>query len=313
MPYHLGPPTQHFIDQLNAAGGKPIYTLTPEQARNFLEDLQAQVEYDIPADVEDLDIPELVPIRIVRPINPEEDILPVIIFIHGGGWILGSENTHDRLIRELANGSQAAVVFVNYTPSPEARFPEALEEIYDVLEYIDDHGPELGLDPNRIAIVGDSVGGNMATATALLAKQRNGPSIKYQALFYPVTDARMNTESYRQFANGPWLTKAAMQWFWDAYEPDKRKRNDPLQSPLQATLEDLAGLPPGIIITDENDVLRDEGEAYAHKLMEAGVKISAIRVLGTLHDFMMLNPIKDTPAVRGAIRFANSSLYEALH
>ena len=313
----LEPHTQEFIDSLTAMGGRPLYELSPEEARDFLESLQAEYVYDIPAQIEDLMIPggDLGPIsiRIVRPADYVSGVLPVVMYFHGGGWILGSERTHDRLIREIANGSQSAVVFVNYTPSPEARYPIAVEEAYTATKYIADNARSMNLDASRLAVAGDSVGGNMATVVTLLAKYRGGPDIVFQALLYPVTDSNFNTDSYYQFADGPWLTKKAMEWFWDAYEPDVEKRNDPLFSPLQATLEELSGLPSALVITDENDVLRDEGEAYAHKLMDAGVNVSAVRCLGTMHDFAMLNAISNTPATRTAIQLVNLKLYDALH
>jgi acetyl esterase len=305
--------TQRFVDA--AAGGPPLYTLSPEDARNVLEQAQAGDVRKQPADIEDKVLPVgpsgRVSVRIVRP-KGADGKLPVVVYVHGGGWILGSSSTHDRLIREIANGARAAVVFVNYTPSPEAHYPVAIEEAYAAAKYVADHADELGIDASRLAIAGDSVGGNMATALTMLAKERGGPTIRFQALFYPVTDATFDTESYRKFAEGPWLTRRNMQWFFDAYAPDVASREQPTISPLRATLEQLEGLPPALIITDENDVLRDEGEAYAHKLMDAGVRVKAMRALGTIHDFMMLNALADTPAVRAALEIAKEELVAAL-
>lgn len=307
--------TQHFIDTLTAAGGPPLYSLTPQDARKVLVDVQSGPVAKLPADIEERSIPGgptgPVSVRIVRPKGATET-LPAIVYIHGGGWILGDADTHDRLVREIANGVHAAVIFVNYTRSPEAHFPIAIEQEYAVAKYVAEHGKELNIDPSRLAVAGDSVGGNMTAAVTLLAKERGGPKFRYQAMFYPVTDAKFDTASYNQFANGPWLTKRAMEWFWDAYAPNAADRAKPTASPLRATLDELKGLPPALIIVDENDVLRDEGEAYAHKLMQAGVNVTAVRALGTIHDFMLLNPIAGTPAVRGAITFANAKLREAL-
>jgi acetyl esterase len=238
--------------------------------------------------------------------------LPVIVYFHGGGWILGNERTHDRLIRELARDARAAVVFVKYTPSPEARFPVPVEQGYAATRYVAEHGARFGLDPTRLAIAGDSVGGNMAAVVARLAKERGGPEIRLQALFYPVTDARFDTASYQQFAEGPWLTRREMQWFFDAYAPDPADRERPDVAPLRTPIERLRGLAPALVIVDENDVLRDEGEAYAHLLMNAGVPVKAVRVLGTIHDFMMLNAIADTPPTRAAITLAGAELRAAL-
>lgn len=311
----LEPITQKFIDALTAQGGKPIYQLSIAEARGVLEGLQSQPVDKLPAAVEDRNIPGgpsgQLSVRIIRPANTTGK-LPVIMYFHGGGWILGSKNTHDRLVREIAQGANAAVVLVNFTPSPEAKYPVAIEEAYAATKYIAAHGGELNLDSARLAVAGDSVGGNMAAAVTILVKQRGGPNLTYQVLFYPVTDANFDNASYQQFANGPWLTKAAMEWFWDAYAPDAETRKEITASPLQASVQDLMGLPPALVITDENDVLRDEGEAYAHKLMAAGVGVTAVRYLGTIHDFVMLNPLSGTPATRSAIRLATEKLKEAL-
>jgi acetyl esterase len=221
---------------------------------------------------------------------------------------LGDKATHDRLVRELANGAQAAVVFVDYARAPEAKYPVAIEQAYATLLWMAEYGNLINIDPARIAIAGDSVGGNMAAAVTLLAKERQGPKLAYQVLFYPVTDAGMNTPSYRQFGEGGyWLTGAAMHWFWDAYVPVE-ERLRPTVSPLRASVEELRGLPPALIIVDENDVLRDEGEAYARKLQMAEVPVTAMRALGTVHDFVMLNALAETPATRGAIAQATAML-----
>jgi acetyl esterase len=243
----------------------------------------------------------------VRP-QGRTEALPVIMHFHGGGWVLGDKNTHDRLVRELAHGAQAAVVFVNYTPAPEAKYPTQLEEAYAATQWIAENGKSLNLDPSRLVVLGDSVGGNMATVVALMAKDRGGPRIDYQILFYPVTDANFETGSYKEFATGHWLAREGMKWFWDNYLPDKGKRAEPYAAPLRASNAQLKGLPPALAIVGENDVLRDEVEAYAHKLAEAGVRVTAARYLGTIHDFALLNPITDTPAPREAIRQAIDTL-----
>jgi acetyl esterase len=313
----LEPHARAFIEGLAARGGPPLYTLPVQDARAFLDAVQAETAPSVPppADIEDCALPVgptgSVPIRIVRP-QGSSGSLPVVMYFHGGGWILGDENTHDRLIREIADGAQAAVVFVKYTPSPEATFPVPLEQAYAATAYIAQNGASLGLDASRLAVAGDSVGGNMATVVARLAKDRGGPAICYQALFYPVTDGSFDTGSYQQFADGPWLTKRAMQWFFDAYAPSPVDRESPDVSPLRASLAQLQGLPPALVITDENDVLRDEGEAYAHALMQAGVPVTAVRYLGMIHDFMMLNALADSPPQKSAIALASAELRDAL-
>jgi acetyl esterase len=314
-PVILEQKTQQFIDALAAQGGEPIYQLSISDARAVLDTAQSQPVETLAARIEDLTIPGgptgNISVRTIRP-ESASGTLPVVMYFHGGGWILGNKNTHDRLVREIANGANAAVVFVNYDPSPEAKYPTPTEQAYAATKYLAEHGEELEVDGSRLAVAGDSVGGNMAAVVALLAKERGGPELTHQVLFYPVTDASLKTPSYRQFADGPWLTKAAMEWFWNAYAPDKGVRRKPTVSPLSASLEQLEGLPPATVLTDENDVLRDEGEMYAQKLMQAGVEVTAVRYLGTIHDFVMLNAIATTPAARSAIGLANNKLRSAL-
>lgn len=310
----LEPVTQAFIDSLAAHAGPPIYTLSPTDARAVLAGAQAQPVAKLQARIEDTILPVgptgKVAVRIVRP-HDAQGVLPVVMYFHGGGWVLGDRNTHDRLIREIANGAQAAVVFVDYDRSPEAQYPVPIEEAYAATRYIAEHAQQFQVDPSRLAVAGDSVGGNMAAAVTLLAKQRGGPAIDLQVLFYPVTDANFDNGSYHEFADGPWLTRAAMQWFWSAYAPNLKDREQMTASPLRATTEQLNGLPQALVITDENDVLRDEGEAYARKLTQAGVKVTAVRYAGTIHDFVMLNALADTPAARAAIAQANGALRAA--
>jgi acetyl esterase len=299
----LEPSTQAFVDGLPK--GPPIYTLTPAGARDVLSSVQKSVAVALPQVDSDDRVLAVGPtgrtnIRVVRPAGAT-GVLPVVIYTHGGGWVLGDKQTHDRLVRELAVGADAVIVFVDYDRAPEARFPTAIEQAYAVAKYVVEHAEEFGADPTRLVIAGDSVGGNMTAALALMAKTRNGPKIAAQLLFYPVTDASMSTGSYAQFAEGPWLTAKAMAWYWDQYLPEVAMRSDILASPLNATLEQLHGLPPTLLIVDENDVLRDEGEAFARKLALAGVRVVSARYNGTIHDFMMLNPIAETPAGRAAI------------
>ena len=313
---YLEKTTEAFIDKLASSGAPPIYKLTPTQARDVIENLQSVMVEKPQVKIEERKIPcgpnGEVSIRILRPQNATEK-LPVIMFFHGAGWVMGSANTHDRLVRELTIGANAATVFVNYSRSPETKFPIANEECYAATKYITEHARELNLDASHLAVAGDSVGGNMAIAVTLMAKERDGPKIDYQILFYPVTSAGLNTPSYQQFADGPWLTKPAMEWFWNAYEPDTNKRKNFLLSPLEASIDQLKGLPPALVITAENDVLRDEGEAYAHRLMQAGVVVTAVRFLGTTHDFAMLNALAKTPAAQGAIALASKHLHQALY
>jgi acetyl esterase/lipase len=249
--------------------------------------------------------------RIVKPAG-SEGTLPVILYIHGAGWVFGNAHTHDRLVRELAVGTGAAVVFPEYDLSPEARYPVAIEQNYAVAQWIVTEGAAKNLDGTRLAVVGDSVGGNMSAALTLMAKERGDVPLIQQVLFYPVTDANFDTPSYHQFAEGYFLRRDGMQWFWDQYTTDSAQRAEITASPLRATTEQLTGLPPALVITGEADVLRDEGEAYANKLREAGVPVTAVRYQGVIHDFVMLNALRETHAAEAAITQAVTVLRTAL-
>ncbi|QQD82538.1 alpha/beta hydrolase [Bacillus siamensis] len=300
---------QEFAD---ATANPPyLFDLGPEKGREAVDEVQSDPIDKLPVDIEDIMISGgpsgQVSVRIMRPQNAPAH-LPVIVYIHGAGWVFGNEHTHDRLIRELAVGAQAAIVFPNYTLSPEAKYPTAIEEIYAVVKWAAENGRENGMIPESLTIAGDSVGGNMTAAVTLMAKARGDLNIRQQLLFYPVTDASFDTESYHQFATGYFLRKDAMMWFWDQYTTNSNERAEITASPLRATTEQLQGLPPALIITAEADVLRDEGEAYANKLREAGVPVTAVRFQGIIHDFVMLNALAKTKAARGAIDLATTWL-----
>ena len=312
-PVVLEPESQEFVE---ATSTPPfLYELTPAEARKVLDDVQAAPIdklpvkdrwITVPADVGD------VRVRIARPPDAV-GTLPVILYMHGGGWVLGKADTHDRLVRELADGTEAAVVFVEYDRSPEAHYPVAIEQGYATAQWIVREGDANQLNPERIAIAGDSVGGGMTAALALMANERGDVRFVQQSMYYPVTDAAMDTGSYEQFAEGYFLTAKAMAWFWDAYLPDVERRSEPFASPLRASDEQLQGLPPAFLIVDEADVLRDEGEAYAARLRAAGVPVTTVRYDGITHDFMMLNPLSGTHATRAAIAQATAVLRKALH
>jgi acetyl esterase/lipase len=312
-PVVLEQASQEFVD---ATSTPPfIYELTPAEARKVLDDVQAKPIEKLQVDEEWITVPAEVGdvrVRIVRPPDAA-GTLPVILYMHGGGWVLGNAHTHDRLVRELAVGTRAAVAFVEYDRSPEAHYPVAIEQGYATARWIRDNGAAYMLDAERMAVAGESVGGCMTAALALMANERGDVRFVQQSMWYPVTDAAMDTESYEQFAEGYFLTAKGMAWFWDAYLPDVERRSEAFASPLCASDEQLEGLPPAFLIVDEADVLRDEGEAYAARLRGAGVPITTVRYDGITHDFMMLNPLSGTQATRAAIAQAISILRKALH
>jgi acetyl esterase/lipase len=305
--------SQQFVD---ATSTPPfIYELTPDDARKVLDDVQSQPVDKLPVDERWVTVPAEVGdvrVRIVRP--PQADgTLPVILYMHGGGWVLGNAHTHDRLVRELAVGTGAAVAFVEYDRSPEAHYPVAIEQGYATARWITREGSANRLDPDRMAVAGDSVGGNMTAALALMAGDRGDVRFVQQSMYYPVTDAGMDTGSYEQFAEGYFLAAKGMAWFWDAYLPDVERRSEPYASPLRASDAHLSDLPPAFVIVDEADVLRDEGEAYAARLRAAGVDVTTVRYDGITHDFMMLTPLSNTRATRAAVAQAIAFLRDALH
>jgi acetyl esterase/lipase len=287
-----------------------LFDLGPVDGRRTVDEVQSGEVFKPEVDEEWVNVGE-VPVRVVRPLGAT-GALPVVLYVHGAGWVFGNPHTHDRLVRELAVGTGAAVVFPDYSLSPEAKYPTAVEENYAVARWITTEGAAKGLDGTRLAVVGDSVGGNMSIALTLLAKERGDVRFAQQVLFYPVTDAAFDTPSYREFAEGYFLRRDAMQWFWDQYTTSEEERAQVTASPLRASVEQLRDLPPALVITAEADVLRDEGEAYADKLREAGVPVTAVRYQGVIHDFVMLNALRETHAAEAAIAQAIAVLRNAL-
>ncbi|MEB6195347.1 alpha/beta hydrolase [Mammaliicoccus sciuri] len=281
-----------------------IYELEPKDGRALLEEVQSSPVDKYNVDIEDTIFTTEkfgeVPVRFIRPEGSSEK-LPVIFYIHGAGWVFGSAKTHDKLVRELAVRTHSVVVFPEYTLSPEAKYPTAIEQNYDVLQQLKDISHEKNLDIHKLTVAGDSVGGNMATVMTIMTKQRNGLPINQQLLYYPVTNAEFDTESYHQFAENYFLAKEGMQWFWDQYTTDANERDEITASPLKASVEELKGLPSAMILNAEADVLRDEGEAYANKLREAGVEVIHMRFQGIIHDFVMVNSMDQTNATRAAM------------
>jgi acetyl esterase/lipase len=308
---HLSREVKTFLKELNSGGGAPIETLSKEAARKVLVDAQASVTVDLSGiEVAEKTISSdghTVKINIVRPEGNKEQ-LPVFIFIHGGGWILGDFPTHKRMVRDLVVYSGFAAVFVNYTPSPEAHYPQAVNEIYAVTKWVAANGDQINVDGSRLAVVGNSVGGNMTAVTGLKALENGGPEIKLLVMMWPIVDADFETGSYKKFGKDRFLTTSLMKWMYNQYTEDPGERKEIFASPLQATVAQLKGLPPTLIQVAENDILRDEGEAFGRKLDEAGVDVTTVRYNGMIHDFGLLNSLATLPAVRSLFIQAAAAL-----
>ena len=306
---------RQFLEALNSSGAKPIEQLSPQDARQVLTDAQNSVHVDLSGietseKVIDVEGREL-KLYIVKPAGAATK-LPVFMFFHGGGWVLGDYPTHERLVRDLVVESGAMAVFPEYTRSPEAQYPTAIHQAYAATQWVSEHGGDIGADGRKLAVVGNSVGGNMAAVVSLMAKDKGGPRITFQVLLWPVTDAHFDTASYRDLSEGYFLTRNMMIWFWDNYTQDAAQRRETYASPLQAPTDSLQGLPPALVQTAHSDVLRDEGEAYARKLNEAGVDVIAVRYNGLIHDWGLLNPLATVPEVRTAITQVATELKKRL-
>jgi acetyl esterase len=312
---HLDPQVIEFLKALNT-GGPGLETLPVPDARQVLVGAQASAKVDLSGvETTQRTIEQdgyTVPLHIVRPTGTADTVLPVFIFIHGGGWVLGDFPTHQRMVRDLVVESGYVAVFVDYTPSPDAQYPQAISEIYAATKWVAEHGAEINVDGTSLAVVGNSVGGNMTAVTCLQAKEKGGPHIKLQVLMWPVTNADFTTESYQLYGQDRFLTAPLMEWMWSTYTTDLTKRKEIHASPLNATLEQLAGLPPALIQVAENDILRDEGEAYGRKLSEAGVPATTIRYNGMIHDFGLLNGLAEVPAVKSLFVHAAAELKKYL-
>jgi acetyl esterase len=301
--------TQAFLDAMAKAGGQPLETLAPAEARAALAATQAGAKL-APADVSEKTITvdgKPLKLTIVRPAGAK-GVLPAFMFFHGGGWMLGDFPTNERFVRDLVADSGAAAVFVDYTLSPEVRYPVAINEAYAATKWVAENGAQINVDGKRLAIAGNSVGGNITAAVALMAKAKGGPALRAQVLFWPVTNANFENASYDEFSTGHFLTKNMMKWFWNAYTADAKQRQEIYASPLQATPEQLKGLPPTLMQTAEMDVLRDEAEAYARKLDAAGVEVVTTRYSGMIHDFGAINALSGLPATRAAVHQASEEL-----
>lgn len=305
-----------FLKELNNSGGKPIEEMTPQEARQVLIDAQNSVQFDYSDVVEsEREITQdsiTVKIHITKPANAASETLPVFMFTHGGGWVLGDYPTHRRLVRDLVVNSGAAAVFTDYTPSPEAKYPTAINQIYAATKWVSENGTEIGVDGKNMAVAGNSVGGNMTAVLCLMAKDKGGPKIKFQLLMWMVADADFTRESWTEYAEGRFLTASLMKWMWDQYTTDPAQRKEKYASPLQASLEELKGLPPALCQIAENDILHDEGLAYARKLDEAGVPVTIQTYNGFIHDYGLLNPLDHIEAVKFSSQQGALGLRQAL-
>lgn len=301
--------TATFLNALAQGGGTPLEQLSPKDARAVLTGAQAGATLPA-ADLSEKWITvqgEKLKLIVVRPAG-SKGVLPAFMFFHGGGWVLGDFPTHERLIRDLVSRSGAAAVYVDYTPSPEAKYPTAVNQAYAATQWVAEHGAEIQVDGQRLAVAGNSVGGNMAAVVALKAKAAGTPNLKFQLLLWPVTDANFDNASYQHFHQGYFLSRNMMRWFWDNYTTHPAERAEIYASPLRATIEQLKGLPPTLVQTAELDVLRDEGEAYAVKLNQAGVQVTSVRYNGMIHDFGLLNVLSEVPAVKMQLDQAGHAL-----
>jgi acetyl esterase len=307
--------TRAFLREANK-DSSPFWELPGDQPRQVLTDLQSQTPVDVSGiTVEQLDVTiedRAITLHVVRP-EGATGTLPVFMFYHGAVWIAGNFENHKRLVRDLVVGSGAAAVFVEYTPVPEAQFPVQITQAYAAAVWVSEHGDEIGVDGSKLAVVGNSVGGNMAAAVTLMAHDNGSPNIVYQQLLWPAVSAELDTDSYREYGEGRFLPQAFMKYGWDHYAPDSETRKDRYAAPIQATTDELRGLPPTLIQTAENDVLRDEGEAYAQMLDEAGVDVTNTRYNGAIHDFGLLNALREVPSTEEALRQASSDIALRLH
>jgi acetyl esterase len=311
---HLDPQVRSFLVQIDK-DPTPIWELPQPKPQEIITGLQNQTPVDmsgvtttertITQDGQSVKIYIMKPDHLIG--KPG-----VVLFIHGGVWIVGNFDNHKRLLRDLVVGSGQVGVFVEYTSLPQAKFPTQLDQSYAALKWVAAHAGEFGADGSRIAVAGNSVGGDMSAALTLMTKDRNGPKIRYQVLMIPATDASVDTASYLEYGNDRFLARAFMKYGWDRYAPTEAERNNPYVSPLRASPDELKDLPPALVITAENDPLRDEGEAYARKLKEAGVDVAAVRYNGTIHDFVLLNALRHVPSTEAALKQISDGIREHL-
>jgi len=301
----LDPTVEVMLQQMADAGGPALTEMSPPDAREMYRTLQAESPKPEVASVEDRKAGEI-PVRIYK--VSDQSNQPVVVFFHGGGWVIGDLETHDSACRQLAIAAECTVIAVDYRLAPEHPFPASIDDCFEATRWVADNASSLGVDANRLTVAGDSAGGNLAACVCLKAKEASGPEIGFQLLIYPVTDARMNTDSYEANKDGYMLTKEGMEWFWDLYTGGDHVDN-PHASPMSAS--DLSGLPAACIITAEYDPLRDEGEAYGAALSAAGVTTNAVRFDGMIHGFFGMTDLLE--GSRKAMDLAAAELVRAFN
>jgi acetyl esterase len=305
----LDPQAKAVIDLIIKSGRPAYHQLSPKDARQLFRETRPASTPPAPeiGAVSDLRA-DHIPFRLYRPKNvPTSTRLPALIFFHGGGWVIGDLETHDVLCRQLTAAAGISVVNVDYRLAPEHRYPAAVEDAWAATRWVETHAAELAIDPTRLAVGGDSAGGNLAAVVALLARDQGGPSLALQVLTYPVTDVAAESPSYAEFADGFLLTRDSMRWFIEHYVPERKDRLDWRASPLRAA--SLAGVAPALVVTAGFDPLRDEGEAYARRLREAGVRVDMICYGGMIHGFAPMGRLIETG--NRAVAHAAASLRQA--
>ncbi|WP_109833041.1 alpha/beta hydrolase [Reichenbachiella versicolor] len=312
---NIDPKVKILLDDLNAYDGPPLEKLPLEVARQSYVDMQYGYDYEFTSTLNTQFIEQNgieVKISIVKPKRSSEP-LPTFLYFHGGGWVLGGLETHERLVRNISENANVAVVFVHYSLAPESKYPVAIDEGYAVLKWIRENGAKEGLDITKLAIGGDSAGGNLAIAISFMLDNKTHKELYCQLLFCPITDTTTSSQSYQMFADKHYLTRSSMEWFFDSYLSTSTLSKKYIVAPLRIKKSKLRKMPPTLVITVELDVLRDEGEAFAEKLKDAGVETISKRFNGTVHDFMVLNWLADTPASIEAVDLACRTLQDAFY
>ena len=311
---NLSPEVKSFLIGLNANGCR-LESLPPDDARQVIINAQESSSVNFSGIIESERMIYSdgcrIKLTIIRP-KGVQGVLPAFIFIPGGGWVLGGYSSHRRMVRDLVVHSGVVGIFVNYSLTSDSFYPQAINEIYAATNWVSENGLEIQVYGKRLAIIGNSVGGNLTAVTCLMAKELNGPEIKTAVMMWPIVDADFTTDAYKKCGYDRFLATPLMSWMYEMYISDYYKRKEIYAFPLMASIEQLQGLPPTLIQVAENDVVRDEGEAYGRKLLEAGVKATTVRYNGVIHDFGILNALAETPQTIDLIMHASAQLKKYL-